>query len=551
MAPPKRIGQLLKEKGLITEEEINVAIAQQKITGDLLGDTFIKIGFVSSAEVAKSLSEQAGIPYLNLHEYAISEEALRLVPKDVAERIGFMPVDYKEGRLTIGIINPSNVLAIDTAAQITKMPPDVFVIDSDAYYSMLDRAYYFMQHPIESRLEAAVQTVKTAETVTAQSISSLTELTIMNAIRRKATDIHIGPEQQTVHVFYRIDGVLQHGFCYPKTAQSGVISKIKVMAELDISEQRLPQDGSFRFPFLNKTYEMRVSTVPAIYGENVVIRVLSGTGPLVRLSALGFFEEETRMLQALFKKPYGIILITGPTGSGKTTTLYAALREINILEKNVLTVEDPVEYRLSLVKQTEVNEKAGYDFALAGRNFMRQDPDVMLLGEIRDEETAKIAIRASITGHLVLSTLHTNDAITAIPRLLDLNVDRFLLSSSLLAIVSQRLVRKICSYCKKEYQPTDADRLRLKFAGTNEQIETAFVGAGCKACNSTGYAGRIAIGEIMIVDDEIKELVSTAASIKTIRDTMVKKKMRFLLESGMQNVRNGMTTIEEVLRVAG
>ena len=296
---------------------------------------------------------------------------------------------------------------------------------------------------------------------------------------------------------------------------------------------------------------MRVSTIPTIYGENVVIRILSGSGPLIRINALGFGEEDSRILRALFKKPYGIILITGPTGSGKTTTLYAALREINLLEKNVLTVEEPVEYRLSLVKQTEVNDKSGYDFALAGRNFMRQDPDVILLGEIRDEETAKIAIRASITGHLVLSTLHTNDAVTSIPRLLDLDVDRFLLSSSLLAIISQRLVRKVCVYCREEYRPTDEDILRLQLAGSAEPIETAYKGSGCKACNSTGYAGRMSIGEIMVVDDEIKELISEASSIKTIRETMARKGMRFLMTDGIQKVKNGLTSIDEILRVAG
>jgi len=551
MAEPKRLGDLLKEQGLLTDHKINVAIEQQKITGDLLGVTFIKLGFVSSAEVAKALSEQAGIPYLNLYEHPIADEALRKVPKDVAERVGFMPIDYKEGRLSIGIINPSNVLAVDTATQLTNMAPDVYVIDSDAFYDLIDRAYFFLQHPVLARLASAVDAIKKASTVSAGQISTLTELIITDAIRRNATDLHITPEKQAVHVFYRIDGVLQHGHCYPKTGQNGVISKIKVMAELDIAEQRLPQDGSFSFTFLNKSYEMRVSTIPTIYGENVVIRILSGSGPLVRLSSLGFAAEDTRLLDALFKKPYGIILITGPTGSGKTTSLYAALREINILEKNVLTVEDPVEYRLSLVKQTAVNAKSGYDFAMAGRNFMRQDPDVILLGEIRDTETAKIAVRASVTGHLVMSTLHTNDAISAIPRLIDLGVDRFLLSSSLLAVISQRLVRKICPHCKTAYRPTDDELHRLKFAGIDDQIPTAFKGAGCSSCNSNGYIGRTVIGEILVVDDEIKDLVSTGASIKSIKDAAIGNGMRFLREDGMRNVAKGITTIDEILRVAG
>lgn len=549
--PTKRLGDLLREKGLLTEQQINVAIEQQKITGDLLGVIFIKLGFVSSAEVARALSEQAGIPYLNLYEYAVADEALRMVPKEVAEKVGFMPIDYRNGRLTIGIVNSSNVLAIDTATQLTKAAPDVYVIDSDAFYDLIDRAYYFLENPVLKRLQEVISALRNAENVSAGTVSTLAELIIMDAIRRNATDLHITPEKEAVHVFYRIDGVLQHGLCYPKSAQNGVISKIKVMAQLDIAEQRLPQDGSFSFAFLNKTYDMRVSSVPTIYGENIVIRVLSGTNTLARLSSLGFAMEDTRVLDLLFKKPYGIILITGPTGSGKTTTLYAALREINLLEKNVLTVEDPVEYRLSLVKQTTVNQKTGYDFAMAGRNFMRQDPDVMLLGEIRDEETAKIAIRASITGHLVLSTLHTNDSISAIPRLLDLGVDRFLLSTSLLAIISQRLVRKICIHCREPHEVTAEEKRRLLFSGIAQDPPAAFVGKGCKVCNFTGYAGRTVIGEILILDDETREFVSASASIKTIKDAAVRNGMRFLRDDGLRKVVAGVTSIEEILRVVG
>ncbi|GAB4389902.1 MAG: GspE/PulE family protein [Thermodesulfovibrionales bacterium] len=546
-----KIGDILKEKGLLNEHKISVALEQQKITGDLFGETIIKLGFVSSTEVARALSEQAGMPFLDLREHKVSEEALKLVPKEVAERLSFVPLTHSDGRLSIGLTNPSNVHAVDAVAQMTGVPPEVFVVDSDAYYDFLDRAYYFLENPIQVKLMNAINEIKAAETVTSESISNLTELIIMEGIRRKATDVHITPEERTVHVFYRIDGVLQHGFCYPKTASCGVISKVKVMSRLDIAEQRLPQDGSFSFSFLSKKYDMRVSTVPTIYGENVVIRILAGHGALVRLSSLGFDADYTAKMQALFKKPYGIILITGPTGSGKTTTLYAALREVNLLERNVLTVEDPVEYKLSLTKQTNVNLKAGYDFAVAGRNFMRQDPDVILLGEIRDEETAKIAIRASITGHLVLSTLHTNDAITAIPRLLDFNVDRFLLSSSLLAIVSQRLVRKICPSCKAVYAPGDEDRLRLELAGIRDAVETAYRGEGCQACNHTGYAGRTVIGEIVIVDDEVRELIATSHSIKMIKDAVSKNGMRFLRQDGMVKVRQGVTSIDEVLRVAG
>lgn len=546
-----RLGELLKADGLVNDEQLNIALAQQAITGDLLGDTLIKLGFVSSREIAQTLSNQAGIEFIDLDGYTIPENALRLVPREIAERTGFIPINIEDKVLIIGITNPSNILAIDTATRMSGKPPEVYMMDAESFYETLERAYYFLENPIPQRIDNTTKEIKTVGAPSAPLISSLTELLIMDGIRRNATDIHINPASDTVHVFYRIDGVLHHAHCLPKVVQSGVVSKIKILSQLDIAEQRLPQDGSFSFSFLNKKYDMRVSTIPTIYGENVVIRILKALVSLLRLSSLGFDEHDTRRLRFLFSKPYGIILITGPTGSGKTTTLYSALREINLIEKNVLTVEDPVEYRLSMVRQTEVNEKAGYDFALAGRNFMRQDPDVMLLGEIRDEETAKIAVRASITGHLVLTTLHTSDAVTAIPRLIDLNIDRYLLSSSLLAVIAQRLVRKICINCKTEYQLKDGELEAMNLSELEGKIKTSFKGRGCPVCSNMGYLGRTAIGEILIVDDEIKELIYSGASVKTIKEAAIRNGMKTLRDNGIRKATHGITTFEEVLRVAG
>ncbi|MFN3479871.1 MAG: GspE/PulE family protein [Thermodesulfovibrionales bacterium] len=546
-----RLGELLRAKGLLTDAQLNVAMAQQAITGDLIGDTLIKLGFVSSKEIAQALSEQAGIEFVSLDGYSLPEKALRLVSREIAERTGFLPLDVENGVFTIGITNPSNILAIDTVTRISGKPPKVYMVDSESFYDTLERSYYFLEHPIHQRIDSIINEMKNIESPSAAMVSSLTDLLIMDGIRKNTTDIHVTPASETVHVLYRIDGVLQHAHCLPKKVQSGIISRIKILSQLDIAEQRLPQDGSFSFSFLSKKYGMRVSTVPTIYGENVVIRILVGSGPLLRVTNLGFDEQDTDKLRLLFSKPYGIILITGPTGSGKTTTLYAALREINLLEKNVLTVEDPVEYKLSMVKQTEVNEKAGYDFALAGRNFMRQDPDVMLLGEIRDEETAKIAIRSSITGHLVLTTLHTNDAVTAIPRLIDLNVDKYLLSSSLLAVIAQRLVRKICPSCKKEYHLTEEEIKTLGMPELAGKIQRAFKGMGCSVCHNTGYLGRTAIGEILIVDDTIKELIYSGASVKAIKDVAIGNGMKTLRENGIQKAIKGITTFREVVRVAG
>jgi type II secretory ATPase GspE/PulE/Tfp pilus assembly ATPase PilB-like protein len=305
--------------------------------------------------------------------------------------------------------------------------------------------------------------------------------------------------------------------------------------------------------FLNAKYEMRVSTTPTIHGENIVIRVLAGTGQLLKLDTLGFDDNNTKRLCSLFQKPHGIILITGPTGSGKTTTLYAALREVNLMERNVLTVEDPVEYRLNFVKQTSVNLKAGYDFALAGRNFMRQDPDVMLLGEIRDEETAKIAIRASITGHLVLSTLHTNDAVTSIPRLLDFDIDRFMLSSSLLAVIAQRLIRKLCIDCKEEYIITEEELDPLSLNGNltkyDIKLDRAFRAKGCTLCNDSGYVGRTVVGEVMVVNDSMKEMISDGSSLSKLKEAALANGMIPLKIAGLRLVEKDITSIEEVVRL--
>jgi len=550
-----KLGEVLIKKGLLTESRLELALAYQKVTGTLLGEALVKLGFVSSRDIAKTLAEQSGLQYIELSEYPISEEAIKLVPKNIAEKTEFIPLRVYDGSIEIGITNPSNIYAIDTVAKITGKQPKVYVIDSEEFYETLERAYFFLANPIQQKIDSAIEEIKTSETIQPNTLAELTENLIMEGIRRKATDIHISPAADTVNVFYRVDGVLQYGFCIPKSAHTGIVSRIKVQSMLDISEQRLPQDGSFSITFLNTTYEMRVSTTPTIYGENVVIRILAGTGKLLSLDALGFDEENTKRLRALFKKPYGIILITGPTGSGKTTTLYAALREINLIERNVLTVEDPVEYKLSFVRQTAVNLKTGYDFARAGRTFMRQDPDVMLLGEIRDEETARIAVRAAITGHLVLSTLHTNDAVTSIPRLLDFNIDRFMLSSSLLAVVAQRLVRKLCLECREEYEVSDSDLDIFRLSGSLNgfesefKIKRAYRAVGCSRCNNTGYIGRTAIGEIMVVNDEMKELIVNGASLTKLRETALRNGMVPMRVSALRKVKENITSLDEIMRV--
>jgi type II secretory ATPase GspE/PulE/Tfp pilus assembly ATPase PilB-like protein len=544
-----KLGEVLIAKGLLTEARLQLALSHQKVTGTMLGEALVKLGFVSSNEIARTLSKQHGVPFVDLSEYVISEEAIRLVPKDIAERTGFIPLRVDNGNIEIGINDHANIHAIDTVARLTGKKPTAFLIDRYVFHETLERAYFFLENPIQQHISEAIHDIKSSPSLPATTIANLSENLIMEGIRRKATDVHISPAIDTINVFYRVDGVLQYGFCIPKAAQNGIISRIKVQSMLDISEQRLPQDGSFSMTFLNIKYEMRVSTTPTIYGENIVIRILAGTGQLMSIDNLGFDRGNTLRLRTLFQKPHGIVLITGPTGSGKTTTLYAALREVNLIERNVLTVEDPVEYKLSFVKQTSVNLKTGYDFARAGRTFMRQDPDVMLLGEIRDEETARIAVRASITGHLVLSTLHTNDAVTAVPRLLDFNIDRFLLSSSLLAVVAQRLVRKLCNECKEEYTVSEEELLLLGIEEEERRFDTVYQAKGCKTCNNTGYSGRTVIGEIMVISDEIKEMIVEGASLGKLRDAALRNGMVPLRMSALQKVADHVTSIQEMKRV--
>ncbi len=548
---PLKLGELLISKGLLSREQFIVAMAKQAVTGTLIGETLTKLGFVSSMEMGQVLAEQAGIEFIDVSRYAISNEVLELVPRETAEATGFLPLEIRDGVLSIGMTNPNNIHAIDVATRLSGKAPKVYMVDSETFQEMLEKAYFFLKHPIHHSIEKIISDLKKGVEVSGAMISSLTEFLLMDGIRRNASDIHITPEHETLDVSCRIDGVLKYIYCLPKSVHTGVVSRIKILSSLDIAEQRLPQGGSFSFPLMNKVYEIRVSVVPTIYGENLVMRVLSGSKALLSMVGLGFDEQDTKRLRSLFSKPHGMIMVAGPTGSGKTTTLYSALREINIIEKNVLTVEDPVEYRLSMVKQTQVSSKSGYDFALAGKSFMRQDPDAMLIGEIRDEETATIAIRASITGHLVLSTIHTNDSATVIPRLIDLNVDRFLLSTALLAVISQRLIRKVCSYCRKEHIYAPGELTGMGFPEVEGKAMTTYKGEGCSSCNNTGYIGRTVIGEILIVSEEIKGLIYSSGAVKAIQDAARRDGMKTMRENGIRKAMEGITTFEEVLRVTG
>lgn len=550
LTPTKNLGDILVETGKISEKQLKIAVIQQRVTGTILGETLISLGFLTSQEFAQTIALQSGLEYLDLNTFTLSEEALRLIPKETALLNGYIPLEISnDGVLSIGIMTPSNVVAVDNVLRLTGRAPKVFLVDQAAYGDIFERAYYFAKNSVQQRLEEFSATLKNGETIPNAVVPELTELVIMDGILKMASDIHITPSDEVLHIFYRIDGVLTYGHCLPKIIQTSLASRIKILAQLDITEQRLPQDGSFTLAFLKKRYDLRVSTAPSIYGENIVMRVLSTNGALKHISTLGLNEELVETMRELFNKSHGILLITGPTGSGKTTTLYSCLREIDLLEKNVITIEDPVEYHLNFVRQTEVNEKTGYTFASSARTFMRQDPDVMLLGEIRDKETAQIAIRGSITGHLLLSTLHATDAIASIPRLLELGMDKLLLSSTLLAVLAQRLVRKICHYCKEEYELTPKEQKVFNTAGMN--VYTAYRGAGCSRCGQSGYAGRNSIAEVMVMNTELKELIYAGASMEALFQAAQRGGMVPIFHEGLRQVAAGQTTFQEVQRVVG
>ncbi|GAQ95301.1 general secretion pathway protein E [Thermodesulfovibrio aggregans] len=545
-----RLGDLLLEKKLLTEQELSIALSVQKITGQVLGKCLISLGFITSSELAEILAIQHGLEYIDIRQYPIDTELLKLFPKNVTESAKFLPIEQTDAVLKIVVTDPSNIVALDKVKAITGKRAKPYLTDEEGFMDTLEKAYYFLENPTEKIIEDSINVTLTTGVTPPDSFPRIVDAILAEGIRRGATDIHININAGVVTILYRVDGILTEGYFLPRQLHTGIVSRIKILARLDIAEQRLPQDGSFIFPFVGKRYEVRVSTIPTIDGESVVLRLLfGGSDEFFSLNKLGFSETLAMKLREIIRKPNGIILVVGPTGSGKSTTLYALLRETNRLQRSVITIEDPVEYRISFAKQSEVNEKIGYDFALAGRSFMRHDPDIILLGEIRDEETAKIAIRASVTGHLVLSTLHTSDAVSAVPRLFDLGADRFLLSSSLLAVLSQRLIRKICPFCKTSRDLTEREREIFKNA--NMEVETVYYGAGCKVCKKTGYLGRVAIGELMIVSDKMRDMIYEGVSFNALKGAAKDSGMIPLKIDGLKKVAEGVSTIEEVERVAG
>ncbi len=549
MAQNKPIGQLLKDLGFITEEQIQVALDVQKANPKFLGEILEELDFVTSAEIAQAIAIQHGLEYINLEHIVPSPEALKIVPKDVAITKNILPINIDDTTFTVATQEVNDLMTLDYLRKVSKRQVKFVVGDRKMIARYAEIFYYQLDNPIETEIEEIVKRALENRDI---NIPRLVNLLLNSAIKDRATDIHITPESMTTHVFYRIDGVLAHYYSLPLTLHPQMVARIKIISDLDISEQRKPQDGAFSYNFLNEEFDLRVSTLPTNFGENVVMRLLGKNSSLFNLGNLGLNETNAKKVEKYFLKPYGIILIVGPTGSGKTTTLYSALRKIDSLKKNVMTIEDPIEYKFSFIRQTQLNVKAGYTFDVAIRSFMRQDPDVMLVGEIRDEETAELAIRASITGHLVLSTLHTNDAVGTIPRLEDMKIPPYLIGSGLLAVIAQRLVRKLCEHCKEKVEISKDELLER---GIPQELldkhpnYTVYKAVGCQHCRNTGYNGRIAIVEILEVDSKIESLIASDASTLEIQKEALKNGMVLLKDDGYEKVLTGVTTFDEIARV--
>ncbi|MCS7201191.1 MAG: type II secretion system ATPase GspE [Dictyoglomus sp.] len=553
----KLLGEILIEEGIITKEQLEIALEESHKRAKPLGETLLELKYINDYQLAQVLSIQLGFPFKSLKEIKIDPEIAKMINFSKAKQDLILPLYKENNRVVVAMVDPANIMALDDIKMITKSEVEPVVVPKNEFLEVINRLWKSqeMKEIIEdfTKVEEETQTLEVSEEEireetgpTAKLVNSL----LLEAVDQGASDIHIEPMEKGVRVRFRVDGILHQVANFAKKYHAPIVSRIKIISDMDIAERRVPQDGRIKMVIKGNTYDFRVSTLPGVFGEKVVLRILGRGEISLSLESLGFREENYKKYLKMLKTPYGIILVTGPTGSGKSTTLYASLNMINSPDINIITVEDPVEYQLPGIHQVQVNPKAGLDFAAALRSILRQDPDVILVGEIRDEETARIAIQAALTGHLVLSTLHTNDAPSTITRLIDMGIEPFLISSSLLGAVAQRLVRKICPNCKTSYEPT-SEELEILESHLHIDVKniTLYKGKGCSNCNNRGYKGRTAIHEVMVIDDDIRELILKKVSKETIREAARRKGMNTLREDGLFKVLEGITTIEEVMRV--
>ncbi|MCX7823437.1 MAG: GspE/PulE family protein [Syntrophobacterales bacterium] len=542
----KPIGQLLREAGYISDEHISFALKEQKATKERIGEVLIRIGIITDFEIAKAISEQSKLPFLDVRSLIPSSTALSRIPVKFARERTILPFAVEDGLIQIALSDPFDRPLLESIINFVGTRFRAWVAPANELKKTVEWHYYFLEHPVDKDIER-VQQILANNPMEDISIDELINNLFILAIVNRATDVHISPTSVTSRIFYRIDGLLELAFVFPASIHGRLINAIKARSGMDIAERRLPQDGRMNFNFLGESYDLRISTVQSTFGENMVVRILPVRSTVLHLSSLGFDKRKVSAIESLFKKPYGMVLVAGPTGSGKTTTLHSALRLLDVIHLNILSVEDPVEYNFSLIKQTQAAEEIGYNFAAAIRHFLRQDPDVIFVGEIRDEETAKMAVRAALTGHLLLSTIHANDAVSSIPRLKDLGISGELLASTFLGTTAQRLVRTNCFNCKEPYRP---EPQLLKKFGLPAEVEY-LRGKGCQYCRGRGYVGRTALAEILVVSETLQKLIADNAPITTIMEALSRENFKTLKEDAKEKILAGVTTVEECNRVLG
>lgn len=562
----KRLGDLLREENLITEQQLNEAIENQQKTGEPLGRILVRMGFITEEALYYFLAIQFGVDFVELSNKTIPEDVIKIIKKEVAEEFNIIPIEATNKKIVFATSEPDEHLILKLKEKIL-LPYEKeikFVVATETdirnalstYYGVTEK--FDMDDSLKEILKESQEhmegveeevAVEGAYTENDAPVIKITNALIGDAVKLRASDIHLNPFPKNMVVRYRIDGVLQTQKSPPRQYRNAIVSRIKVMARLDIMEKRRAQDGRIKIKVQNKIIDLRVSVLPSIYGENVVMRILDQEGLMLDLSKLGFEPKELEIYKDAIQSPYGLILHTGPTGSGKTTTLYSALSTINDVSKNIMTLEDPVEYQLPGIIQIQMNHEIGFDFAMALRSVLRQDPNIMMVGEIRDKETADIAIKAALTGHLLFSTLHTNDAPSTIMRLIDMGIDPIYVGSALRIVVAQRLMRKVCQKCKKEYIPDDDELQKLQVTRDFIKDATLYIGEGCPACAGSGYKGRVAIYEIMPMTPTMSELVFKRADLNEIRKQAEKDGMRTLRSVALEKWKSGITTSEEIIRV--
>ncbi|RJQ30634.1 MAG: type II secretion system protein GspE [Peptococcaceae bacterium] len=549
------LGELLVKNEIVTPRQLDEAVKVQQSTGERLGQVLIKLGYAAEEDISRVLEMQLGIKYVSLAGI-IDPALLSTLPEQIVRRHKLVPIKKEGNQLTVAMADPLNVVAIDDLRLILGCDVEPVLAGEREIEAVIHRHYGLPQlekafEDFEVLESEKVQLDQPEETLVDEGpIVRLVNTVITQAVAEQASDIHIEPYENSVRVRYRVDGILREIMTLPRKSRAALVSRIKILADLNIAERRLPQDGRIQIKYGEREVDLRVSTMPTVFGEKVVIRLLDKSAGMLKVEQLGFQAGNQERFNSILKSSYGMILITGPTGSGKTTTLYAALSEISTPEKNVITIEDPVEYILPGINQAQVNPKTGFTFATGLRSIVRQDPDIIMVGEIRDRETAAIAVQAATTGHLVLTTLHTNDAAGAVSRLIDMGVEPFLVSSSLLGVVAQRLVRLCCRKCRESYQLKAGAPERAFMGLTPDEPVSLFRGKGCPACEHTGYKGRLNIQEVLLVTGKIRELINRNASAGEIKRQAVAEGMLTLQEDGIQKALQGLTTIQEVVRVA-